>query len=108
MLTTLDAIQELDGGRVSQLAVRLSVDLSVISRRIAALRQKGWIELLPDPLDGRAQLVRLSHSGTATLNSLRTATSQSIAGRLEHWTAADLENLATLLRRLHSDLDRLV
>ncbi len=46
--------------RMSRLAELLSVDMSVTSRHVAHLAERGWIERSPDPADKRSRILRLT------------------------------------------------
>jgi len=107
LLATLEALRERDGARITDLADRLMTDLSVVSRRVRALRGRGLIESVPDPADGRAQLVALSPAGAAMLDTLRASTGESIAKAMSGWTVADLRMLAEMLSRFEADLVQL-
>src|SRR4051794_30292364 len=43
--------------RCSALAAQAGVDVSVVSRQVAALERAGYVERRPDPEDGRASLI---------------------------------------------------
>jgi DNA-binding MarR family transcriptional regulator len=107
LLATLAALRERDGTRITDLADRLMTDLSVVSRRVRALRDRGLIESVPDPADRRAQLVVLSPAGAARLDTLRASTGESIAKAMSGWTVADLRTLAEMLSRFKADLAQL-
>ncbi|CAM5648838.1 hypothetical protein SALBM217S_10157 [Streptomyces griseoloalbus] len=49
--------------RMSRLAELLSVDMSVTSRHVAHLAERGWIERSPDPADKRSRILRLAPAG---------------------------------------------
>ena len=51
--------------RVTDLAVCANLDVSTVSRHVAQLHSAGLIERTPDPVDGRAQRVKLSAPGVA-------------------------------------------
>ena len=53
--------------RVSDVAHRLGVDLSVASRQIASLAAEGYVERREDVRDRRAQLVAVTRSGRRAL-----------------------------------------
>src|SRR3954470_11964361 len=57
--------------RCSSLAAEAGVDVSVVSRQVSALERSGYVERRPDPLDGRASLIRLSDAGAAALAHTR-------------------------------------
>lgn len=91
--------------RCSALAARVGVDVSVVSRQIAALERAGHVERRPDPHDGRASLIRLSPAGAAALAATRAERRHWAAGALSQWDEADAERLGELLERLLTDLE---
>ncbi|MEU3983953.1 MarR family transcriptional regulator [Streptomyces sp. NPDC026672] len=107
LLATLEAIRESGGARISQLADRLAIDTSVLSRRIAPLKKRGWVVQVTDPKDRRAQLITLSDSGRSMLDDLRAETGASMVAGLPDWKVADLKALAAQLQRLEADLSKL-
>lgn len=46
--------------RISRLAELLAVDMSVTSRHVAHVAERGWIERSPDPADKRSRILRLT------------------------------------------------
>ena len=90
--------------RVTDLAVCASLDASTVSRHVAQLHGAGLIERAPDPVDGRAQRVKLSAAGAAIANALKVVSSTA---RLESWNPHDLAELDRLLTRLAADVDAL-
>ena len=92
--------------RCSALAARVGVDVSVVSRQVAALERAGHVERRPDPHDGRASLIRLSASGAAALAQTRALRSEWAADALADWTEDDARRLGDLIERLAADLDR--
>jgi DNA-binding MarR family transcriptional regulator len=107
LLATLEALRGRDGTRITDLADRLMTDLSVVSRRVRALRDRGLIETVPDSADRRVQLVVLSPAGAAMLDRLRASTGESVAKAMSGWTVADLRTLAEMLSRFRTDLAQL-
>lgn len=53
------------GSRLTDLAERAQVTKQTASQLVAALEQRGLVERVPDPADGRARLIRLSEHGRA-------------------------------------------
>ena len=49
--------------RSSDVALRIGVSRPSMSRIVRRLRQRGIIELVPDPLDGRATILRATPAG---------------------------------------------
>src|SRR4051795_8904193 len=90
--------------RCSTLAAKAGVDVSVVSRQVAALERAGYVARRPDPRDGRASLFSLTparyvprgpapRDGGASLFSLPPAGSAALAATLverAHWAAAAL------------------
>ncbi len=52
-----------EGIRPTELAKKVDVSKQAIGVAVAELRAQGLVELVPDPLDGRARLVRLTRKG---------------------------------------------
>ncbi|MGZ4135559.1 MAG: MarR family winged helix-turn-helix transcriptional regulator [Tumebacillaceae bacterium] len=48
---------------VKMLAEELKLDISTVSRQLAALEQKGYVHRTPDPTDGRALLFQITELG---------------------------------------------
>lgn len=96
---------ERDGDqRCSALAARAGVDVSVASRQLAVLERSGYVERRPDPLDGRASLLRLTAAGVAALENARALRSDWALGALSGWDEDDAQLLTSLLGRLVDDL----
>jgi DNA-binding MarR family transcriptional regulator len=92
--------------RCSALAAEVGVDVSVVSRQVAALERAGHVQRRPDPHDGRASLIRLSESGAAALAQTRAVRSGWAADALAGWDEDDARRLGALVERLAADLDR--
>lgn len=93
-----------DAMRVSDLATRLGLDASTVSRQIKHLEDKGMVERTPDPADGRASLVQISSAGQASMQAAFRRRYERIKTALEPWTDADRDRLQALLTRLAADL----
>src|SRR3954464_5211062 len=77
---------ERDGDqRCSALATHAGVDVSVASRQLAVLERSGYVERRPDPLDGRASLLRLTPAGAAALEDARALRSDWALTALSGW-----------------------
>jgi DNA-binding MarR family transcriptional regulator len=90
--------------RVSDLAARVGLDASTVSRQIKQLEDKGIIERTPDPADGRASLVRISAAGAGVMQSAFRRRFERIRTALEPWSDEDRQRLQHLLTRLATDL----
>ena len=101
VLATLD---EAGRQRASTLAEALHVDLSSVSRQVAALEREGWLRRERDPADSRAALLELTDAGRDVLAQVRDARLAHLARRLPGWTGPELHEFATQLRRFRTDL----
>jgi DNA-binding MarR family transcriptional regulator len=92
------------GLRVSDLASRVELDVSTVSRQVKHLEDKGFVERTSDPDDGRACLVQLTTEGTATMRAAMQRRLDRISDALADWSDEDRATLQTLLIRLADDL----
>ncbi|GAA2453634.1 MarR family transcriptional regulator [Streptomyces glaucus] len=88
--------------RMSKLAELLAVDMSVTSRHVAHVADRGWIERSPDPADKRSRILRLTPAGRAQLDELSLRTTQLLAQRLSDWSDEEVAQLTGLMARLRA------
>jgi len=93
--------------RVSDVAQRLGVDLSVASRQIASLAAEGYVERREDSRDRRAQLVAVTRSGRKVLRESHRRMVAGFTRVLEGWSDEDVNALTGGLERLRDDFARL-
>ncbi|MFC3573367.1 MarR family winged helix-turn-helix transcriptional regulator [Streptomyces yaanensis] len=86
--------------RMSKLAELLAVDMSVTSRHVAHVADRGWIERCPDPTDKRSRILRLTDPGRDRLDELSRRAAGLLAERLSDWTDDDVGRLIHLMTRL--------
>ncbi|MGW2086913.1 MarR family winged helix-turn-helix transcriptional regulator [Streptomyces sp. NPDC001880] len=86
--------------RISRLAELLDVDMSVTSRHVAHVAERGWIERSPDPADKRSRILRLTPGGRDVLGDLNRRTTETFAHNLSDWSDDEVGQLNTLLARL--------
>ncbi|MEU6577715.1 MarR family transcriptional regulator [Streptomyces sp. NPDC046805] len=86
--------------RMSKLAELLAVDMSVTSRHVAHLVERGWIERSPDPADKRSRILRLTPDGEAMLDELSRRSTELLTERLSDWTDDEVGLLIGLMTRL--------
>ncbi|GAA2224176.1 MarR family winged helix-turn-helix transcriptional regulator [Streptomyces indiaensis] len=91
--------------RMSKLAELLAVDMSVTSRHVAHVVDRGWIERSPDPADKRSRILRLTPAGHAQLDELSRRTTEVLAERLSDWTDEEVGRLTDLMTRLRQSFD---
>ncbi|MFD4257086.1 MarR family winged helix-turn-helix transcriptional regulator [Streptomyces sp. NPDC058534] len=91
--------------RMSKLAELLAVDMSVTSRHVAHVADRGWIERSPDPADKRSRILRLTPEGQAQLDDIAERTTQLLAHRLSDWSDDEVGQLSRLMARLRASFD---
>ncbi|MFB7177416.1 MarR family winged helix-turn-helix transcriptional regulator [Streptomyces sp. NPDC056257] len=99
VLTVLDRHGEM---RLSRLSEFMAVDISVTSRHVTHVADRGWIERETDPGDGRCRILRLTPTGRALLAELGARHTAALERALHGWSAQDIDLLNTLLARLRS------
>ncbi|MCF1595567.1 MarR family winged helix-turn-helix transcriptional regulator [Streptomyces muensis] len=102
VLTLLDRFGEM---RMSKLAELLAVDMSVTSRHVTHVAERGWIERSPDPADKRSRILRLTPAGADRVREMSRRTTQLLAERLSDWTDDDVAELTRLMARLRASFD---
>jgi DNA-binding MarR family transcriptional regulator len=86
--------------RMSKLAELLAVDMSVTSRHVAHVAERGWIERSPDPADKRSRILHLTPAGEATLQDLFRRSTELLTERLSDWSDEEVDQLIRLMTRL--------
>lgn len=103
-VAVLSTLEHRGGIRLSTLAEALVLDLSSVSRQVAALEREGWVERARDPHDSRAALLDLTEAGRDALARVRAAQAHHLRQRLPDWTDHELEMFASSLSRFRLDL----
>ena len=93
--------------RVSDVAQRLGVDLSVASRQIASLAAEGYVERREDARDRRAQMVAVTKTGRRVLRESHRRMVAAFTRVLDGWSDEDVNALTSGLERLREDFARL-
>ncbi|NGO79994.1 winged helix-turn-helix transcriptional regulator [Streptomyces sp. YC504] len=99
VLTVLDKHGEM---RMSRLAELLAIDMSVTSRHVAHVADRGWIDRDPDPGDRRSRILRLTPAGKQRLDELGERYTQALAHCLSGWSDDEVGQLNALLAKLHA------
>ncbi|MFE4640080.1 MarR family winged helix-turn-helix transcriptional regulator [Streptomyces sp. NPDC056730] len=92
--------------RISELAARMGVALSTVSRMVDLLDSIGWIARHPDPQDQRASLVALSRTGETVLETRRRETAARLAERIALLTDGEQRALYAALPALEALSER--
>ncbi|MEV6400320.1 MarR family winged helix-turn-helix transcriptional regulator [Streptomyces sp. NPDC051907] len=90
--------------RMSRLAELLAVDMSVTSRHVAHVVERGWIERSPDPDDRRSRILRLTPSGEDMLDDLGRRITDMFAHYLKDWSDEEVAQLNAALARLRDSV----
>lgn len=91
--------------RMSKLAELLAVDMSVTSRHVTHIAERGWIERSPDPADKRSRILHLTPEGEDRVREMSRRTTQLLAERLSDWTDDEVAQLTRLMARLRASFD---
>ncbi len=106
LITVLELSETLtEGVRAADVAERLRLHKSTMSRNITVLERIGLVERLTSPSDARARLLHITDTGSVLLTAALSARRARIAEALSRWSADDVGTLASLLGRLNDDLD---
>ncbi len=89
--------------RPSELAVRLGVEASHVTRQVQQLQKAGYVTRVPDPDDHRAQRIQLTPAGQEAADRIREASYRGMQMALAHWSPQELHELATLFHRMVDD-----
>jgi DNA-binding MarR family transcriptional regulator len=86
--------------RSGDIAAKLSVDASVVSRQLTALESDGLVVRRPDPTDARVSLTDLSPTGRARLEALYAGFTLQLRAALADWSDDDMAAAAETLDRV--------
>lgn len=97
-----------DGIRGSELAEELGVHKSTASRAVAALEKYGLITRVPDPEDGRAQLLVARPDAQRAVEEYRRKGHERLLEIFDDWESEDISTFARSLVRLNEGAERLL
>ena len=86
--------------RLGDIAEAMKLDASTVSRHVQQLGDRGFVERVPDPEDGRASIISLTEDGRAGLRSSFEQRRDILAEAIADWNEADREQLRLQLSRL--------
>ncbi|MFJ8976983.1 MarR family winged helix-turn-helix transcriptional regulator [Streptomyces sp. NPDC102282] len=97
-----------DAGRLSKgdLATRLDMNQSDLTRTVTGLEAAGYVECARDPSDRRRIEVALTPAGRCALARLNSDVSATEAYLLAPLTGEERDLFASLLRRVHTHLEQ--
>ncbi|AYL40121.1 MarR family winged helix-turn-helix transcriptional regulator [Streptomyces fungicidicus] len=89
--------------RPGELAARMGVEASHVTRTVQQLQKSGHVTRVPDPDDRRAQRIELTDAGREAIVRVREAGVRGMQVALADWSPDDLRQLATLFHRMVDD-----
>lgn len=89
--------------RPSELANRLAVEASHVTRQVQQLQKGGYVTRVPDPDDRRAQRIEITPAGREAVDRVREASCRGMQVALSEWSPEELRQLATLFHRMVDD-----
>ncbi len=92
------------GCHLKDLAARLALDPSTVSRGVASLVSLGLVERRSDPADRRAAFLAVTPAGQQRLAEIRASFSDVFADALGAWDPDDIAAFSTALRRFAGDV----
>jgi DNA-binding MarR family transcriptional regulator len=92
--------------RLSGLAGDLYVDLSTVSRQVAALEAAGLVRRTPDPTDRRASLIEATDTGATVFAQNREKWLGALRWLLADWTVSERQEFARLFARLNEAMEK--
>lgn len=92
--------------RLTELASCIGVGKPSVSRQIAFLESIGLVSKEADPLDGRAQTIRLTPKGEEKMHQVQDARREVFRERLGEWPVEELQSLAAYMAKLNATYER--
>ncbi|MEW2401134.1 MarR family transcriptional regulator [Streptomyces sp. NPDC046862] len=92
--------------RPGELANRLGVEASHVTRQVQQLQKSGHVDRIPDPDDRRAQRIKLTQAGQDAVDRIREAGARGMQLALDDWSPEELRQLASLFHRMVDDFLR--
>ncbi|MGI5196810.1 MarR family winged helix-turn-helix transcriptional regulator [Streptomyces sp. CA-288835] len=105
-VAVLRQLAESEPLRLGELAARLSVEASHVTRQVQHLERGGYASRVRDPDDRRAQRVRLTPAGEDAFARIREASARGMQMALAGWSPEELRQLASLVHRMVDDFMR--
>ena len=107
-LSVLGTLQMLSGHgelRVADLAAKVGLTQSAVSRQVAELVRLGLVERGVDQADGRATLIRISPAGEARLAQERETRAERLCAMVTDWDGAQVDHVLDAVRLLADTLE---
>jgi len=98
----LESLAQRGPTRQGDLAEKVALDKTAMSRLVQELLELELVERHPDPSDARAQLVDLSPAGREQMSRIRAGRHAAFEERLADWTDEELTELSRALARYNA------
>ena len=95
-----------DGIIMGDLALRIGVDNSTLTRLIGVLKNKGLVKKISNNEDKRSKLINLTDLGENSIKIIETSTSRITEKTLKSLSHSDKALLKESLNKLHWDLTK--
>ena len=107
--TEVGVLRVLRGGprRITELAAEERVTQPAITLLVNRLTERGWVQRIPDPTDGRAVLVSLTAAGEEVFERLRAEYRALLHEEMASLEDGEVEALAAAVAVLDKLIDRL-
>ena len=107
--TEVGVLRILRGGprRITELAAGERVTQPAITLLVNRLTERGWVQRIPDPTDGRAVLVSLTPAGEEVFERLRAEYRALLHEEMASLEDAEVETLSAAVGILDKLIDRL-
>lgn len=102
----LSVIRRQGAVRLTELASSIGVGKPSVSRQVAFLEGLGLVTKHADPLDGRAQMIRLTPLGDEKMHQVQDARREVFRQQLGDWPVEELETLARYIAKLNASYER--
>lgn len=92
---------------LGELSDAFDLDVSTLNRQTAALLREGLVERIPDPAGGMARKFLITEEGERRLGLARAELIEGLDRVLADWSAQDMTEFVSFLKRFNSDIERL-
>jgi DNA-binding MarR family transcriptional regulator len=100
----LRVVEQGDSPSATEVAHKLGIDPSTVSRQLRPLEEQGLVTRTVDGSDRRVTRLSVTAAGRRALERVERSAIDTLASALESWSADDRALLAQLITRLNDDL----
>jgi DNA-binding MarR family transcriptional regulator len=97
----LRALEQSGPTTTAELADKLGLDSSTVSRQLSAINKHGYVRRQSDAIDRRVTIVSATASGIRAMERVRQHRVDLLADLLQNWDWQEISNLAELLAKLN-------